>query len=59
LGDDPAGFGRGVELPLGLAAFRGEVAHQIFIGIAQNVIAFGAVLGEVEASPLENCDKVW
>ena len=58
LRDDAADFGRGVELPLALAALRGEVAHEVFIGIAQNVIAFGPVLREIEGLVLEDGNEV-
>ena len=40
---------RGVELSLALAALGREMAHQIFVGIAQEVVAFGTVGAEVEA----------
>ena len=56
--DDAADFGRGVELALGLARFAGEVAHQVFVGVAQDVIALSAVLREVERGGLEDCDQV-
>jgi hypothetical protein len=35
-------------LPFALAALRREVPHQIFVGIAKDVVAFGTVLGEIE-----------
>jgi hypothetical protein len=34
------------------------VAHQIFVGIAQNVVAIGAVAGEVQVLRLEDADQV-
>ena len=34
LGQNARHLGRGIELPLGLARFGGEVAHQVFVGIA-------------------------
>ena len=40
---DPRDFGRGVELALALARLRCEVAHQIFVGVAKDVVPFGAV----------------
>ena len=43
LGDDAADLGRGVELPLALAALGGEVAHQVFVGVAQDVVGFSSV----------------
>jgi hypothetical protein len=48
----------GVELPLALAAFGGEVPHQVFIGVAEDVVALGAVLGEVERRVLEDGDEI-
>ena len=45
---DAAHFCRGVELPLALAAFGGEVAHQVFVGIAQNVVAARLVVAEIK-----------
>ena len=34
------------------------MAHQVLIGIAQDVIAIGTVLGEIQASGLEDADQV-
>ena len=48
LGHDARDFRRGVELALALAGFGGEVAHQVFVGIAQQVVALGAVAAEIE-----------
>ena len=58
LRDDAADFGGGVELALALAALGGEVPHEVFVGIAQDVVALGAVLGEVEGLVLEDGDEV-
>ncbi len=33
-----------MELPFALAALGGEMAHEVFIGIAQNVVMFSAVV---------------
>ena len=55
---DAADFGGRIELPLALAAFGREVAHQVFVGIAQNVIAIGPVLREVERRVLECGDEI-
>jgi len=44
LGDDAADFRRRIELAFALATLGGEVAHQIFVGIAEDVIAIGAFL---------------
>jgi hypothetical protein len=58
LGDDPAGFGGGQELALALAAVHGEVAHEIFVGIANDVVAFGTVTREIQRLVLEDGDEV-
>ncbi len=58
LRDDAADLGGGVELALALAALGGEVPHQVFVGIAQDVVAVGAVLREVERLVLEDGDEV-
>jgi hypothetical protein len=57
-GDDAADFGRGVELPLALAALGGEMPHQVLVGIAENVVVLGAVLREIEFGFLEDADQV-
>ena len=49
---DARHLGRGVELAFALAAFGGEVAHEVFIRIAQQVVALGSVAAEVE--PFKN-----
>ena len=51
-------FGRREELSLGLARLRREVAHEVFIRIAQEIVALGAVLAEVEAGVLEDRHQV-
>ena len=55
---DAADLGGGVELALALAALGGEVPHQVFVGVAEDVVALGAVLGEVERRVLEDGDQV-
>jgi hypothetical protein len=55
---DTADLGGSVELSLALATLGGEVAHQVFVGIAQNIVALGAVLGKVEAGVLKDCNQV-
>ena len=40
---DPGHFGRGVELSLAFACLGGEVPHQVFVGIAEQVVALGSV----------------
>ena len=52
---DPRDLGRRVELPLALARLGGEVPHQVLVGVAQQVVAPGAVGAEVEA--LEDGDQ--
>jgi len=58
LGDDAADFGRCVELALALARVLGEVAHQVFVGIAEQVVVVGAVVGEVQLGLFEDGDQV-
>ena len=58
LGHDAAHLGRGVELPLALAALAGEVPHQVFVGVAEDVVVLGAVLGEIQLGLLEYADEV-
>src|SRR5271165_2674134 len=48
LGEDPRHFCRGVELAFALARFSGEVAHQILVGVPEQVVALGAGAAEVE-----------
>jgi len=55
---DPADFGRRVELALALAALGREVAHQVFVGVAKDVIAFRTVLAEVERLVFEDGNQV-
>src|ERR1022692_431503 len=54
---DAGDFGGSVELAFALAAFGGEVAHEVLVGVAQDVVAFGAVLGEVEGGGFEDGDQ--
>ena len=58
LGHDARDFRRGVELALALARLGGEVAHQVFVGVAQQVVALGAVAAEVERRIVEDRDQV-
>ena len=55
---DTADFGGRVELSLALAALGGEVAHQVFVGVPQNVIPFRAVLREIQLLFLEDRHQV-
>ena len=43
LRDDAAHFGGGVELALTLATLGGEVPHEVFVGVAEKVVAVGAI----------------
>jgi predicted aconitase with swiveling domain len=40
------------------ATLRGEVPHQVIVGVAEDVVAVGAVLTEVERLVLEDSDQV-
>ncbi len=55
---DPADLGRGIELAFALAAFRCEVAHQVFVSIAQDIVTFGPVLREIKGRVLKNGNEV-
>ena len=46
-GEDARHFRGGVKLALALAGFGGEVAHEVFIGIAQQVVMLCAVFAEL------------
>ncbi|OQB36471.1 MAG: hypothetical protein BWY09_01923 [Candidatus Hydrogenedentes bacterium ADurb.Bin179] len=56
LGHHTGNLRRGIELALALAGFRGKIAHQVFIGIAKQVVAVGTVAPELQ--PLENGHEV-
>ena len=58
LGNDAADLGRRVELALALATLGGKVAHQVLVGVPQDVVVLGAVLREVELGLLEDADQV-
>ena len=58
LGHDARDLRRRVELPLALARLGGEVAHQVFVGVAEQVVALGAVAAEVESRVVEDGDEV-
>ena len=55
---DAAHFAGGVELPLGLAGLRGEVLHQILVGVADEIVVRRPVVGEVEILVLKDADEV-
>ena len=44
LRNDAADLGGCVKLTFALAAFGREMAHQIFVSVAEDVVSFGAVL---------------
>ena len=43
---------------LTLAAFRGKVTHQVFVGITQQVVTVGPVLREVQCRIFKNGDQI-
>jgi hypothetical protein len=53
---DARDLGGCVELAFGLPGLGSEVAHQVLVGVAEQVIALGAVGGEVY--PGEDADEV-
>ncbi len=57
LGDDPADLAGRVELALALAALRGEVPHEVLVGVAEDVIVLRAVLREIQLRLLEDGDE--
>ena len=59
LGHDARDFRRGVELPLALARLGGEVAHQVFVGVAEKVVALGAVAHESRAPGCRRWRQGW
>ena len=58
LGHDATDLGWRIELAFALAALRGKVPHQVFVGIAQNVVVLGSVLREIQLGLLEDADQV-
>jgi hypothetical protein len=57
-GHDARDFRRRVELALALARLGGEVPHQVFVGVAEQVVALGAVAAKVEGRRIEDGDQV-
>ena len=55
---DPRHLGRRVELAFALARFSREVAHQVFIGITEDVVALCPVFAEIKLRAVENRHKV-
>ena len=58
LSHDAAHLGRRVELAFALATFGSEMPHEVFVGIAQDVVAIGPVFREIERLSLEDSDKI-
>ena len=58
LRNDVADLGWGVELALALATLSGEVTHQVLVSVAEDVVAIGTVLREIERLVLEDGDQV-
>ncbi len=57
-GHNAAHLGRGVELPFAFAALGGKVAHQILVGIAENIVPLCSIFGEIKHRILKNGDEV-
>ncbi len=47
-GNDPRDLGGGVELPLALARLRSKMPHQVFVSVAEQIVALGTVRPEVQ-----------
>lgn len=58
LSHDAADLCRGIEELAFAIDLRGEVPHQVLVGIAKDVVAIGTVLGEVERRIVKDCDHV-
>lgn len=58
LSHDAADFGGSVELAFGLAALCGKVLHKVLVGVAQEVVAPGPVVTEVEVRVVEQSYKI-
>lgn len=56
--DDAGDFRRAEELPLALARLDGEVPHEVFVGVAQQVVPLGAVAPEIERGIVEDGDEI-
>ena len=55
---DAADLCGGIELALAFTAFGGKVAHQILVGIAENIVALCPIPGKIKRGILEYGDKV-
>ena len=58
LRNDAADLGGSVKLALALATLSGEVAHQVLVSVAEDVVAIGTVLREIKRLVLEDGDQV-
>ena len=58
LRDHAGDLGGREELPLALARLHREVAHQVLVGVAQEVIILGAVGAEIKGGVLEDGDEI-
>jgi len=58
LGHDARDFRRGVELAFALARLGREVPHQVFVRVAQQVVALGTVAAEVARRVVEDGHQV-
>lgn len=52
--DEPRYFSRCIKLPLRFAGFCSEVLHQVFVGIAQNIVSIDTVGREIQLRTAEN-----
>jgi len=57
-GHDAAHLGRGVELPFAFATLGGKVAHQILVGIAENIVPLCPIFGKIKRRIFKNGDEV-
>ena len=55
---DSTDLGGGIELSFALAALGGEVAHEVFVGIPQDVVTLGAVLAKIQRPVFKDTDEV-
>ena len=50
--------GGGIELAFAFATFRSKMLHQVLVGIAQNIVVIGAILGKIQLRILEDAHQV-
>src|SRR4029453_465809 len=58
LRDHAAHLGRSIKLALAFAALGGEMPHQVLVRVAKKIIAFSAILREIECRVLKNGDEI-